>query len=190
MRRDINFFSVYRTTADTLDDKFKIISLSLLVGSLVIVLATFASLKLSDISVRRSIDEANAYLQTPEVVEAKKAVEEDMAKIASLNKYKQAALRVSSGCAEFPKIDSELFRAIAGMMPSDVEAESITYDGKTIALTCTCKDSASPAVFVHALDSSGRFKSVNYSALEAAAGSNGGSYSFSVAISLKGGNKE
>lgn len=189
MRKDVNFFSIYHSSTDSLEDKFKLVSLSLLVGSLVLVLAVFTYLKISDLSALRGIEKCSTYLQSSDVLQAKKTLEADKAKISALNRYKQAAQKVSSGYAQFPKVNSKLLETIAGMEPSDVEAKTITYDGKALTLICTCRDSQSPAVFVHCLDKSGKFQFVNYSALESAAEvtSNGSYYSFSVVITLKGG---
>lgn len=191
MRKDIDFFSGYRTTADHLYDKFKIISLSLLIGSLVIVLLISGFLGISDLSVRHTIGEMNSYLQSPEVVQAKKTVQTAQSEISALNNYKQAAENVIAGYYLFPKIDSALFKTVASMQPSDVKTNSIAYNGTILTLTCTCDNPSSPAIFVHSLETSGKFESVNYSTVASARDNSGHIfYNFTVLITLKGGDEK
>ena len=193
MRRDINFFSVYRPSQSSSElDKFKILSLSLLAGSLVLILIIFSSLKITDLSVINNINSENAYLQNSSVSQAKIKLENTNEKIAALNSYKQAANETSSEYTKIPKIDSKVMKTIAGMQPNDVSAQNISYMGGVLSLKCQCTDSQSPANFVHALEKSGKFENVNYSGMsngdEKSSGS--GAYSFTVVITLKGGAEE
>jgi hypothetical protein len=194
VRRDINFFSVYRPSQDSGGwDKFKLISLSLLAGSLIIVLGIYCYFKFADFAVRSAVDAENAYLQSSSLSQAKKTLESTKKKLAVLDQYKKSADRVSSGFAALPKIGSELFSTIAGMEPADTTVKSIAYSNGALTLNCTCTDNQSPAVFAYTLEKSGRFSNVNYSGVSAGtAGTGSGSaaanfYSFTVIITLKGG---
>jgi Tfp pilus assembly protein PilN len=189
MRRDINFFSVYRSPSDGFGDKFKLISLSLLAGSLIIVLVIFSYLKFTDLSIIGAASVQNAYLQTSSVSQAKNTLDSAKSKLAALAQYKQAADRVSSEFTALPQLDSELLAAIAGMEPSDVTVNSIDYSGAVLTLNCSCTNNLSPAVFVHTLGTSSKFSSVNYTGVTGGTASTSvtNAYSFTVTITLKGG---
>lgn len=187
MRRDINFFSVYRPSQSSSElDKFKILSLSLLAGSLLVVLVAFSSIKITDISVIQGINSENAYLKNASVSEAKAQLESTKAKLEVLNAYLAGAKAASSEYAKIPKPDSQILKTIEGMEPDDVSVSNISYTGGVLSLSCQCKNDQSPAVFVHTLKESGKFANVNYSGM-AKDSDKSGNFKFTTVITLKGG---
>ena len=187
MRRDINFFSVYHAHADgDFSKKLNIIALSVAIGISVIMLGSFAFIKIADLSVSAAISAANAVINDPAAARAAQKMTVLKTKIAALSQYKQAAITASSGFAATPKLSSALLTAIAMKEPADLDVQSITYGAKTLTLGCTSADDASAAVFVRGLEDSGQFESVNYPGETLGDTTKGkGTYSFSVTITLK-----
>lgn len=185
MRRDINFFSVYHTQSDSEGiDRFKMIVLSLTVGSFIIVLGIFAALKVADFLTVRQMQTDNSYLLTPGVSQAQKNLSDGSYKLAVLDGYKQEAEKVTSGFNTLPKVDSTILSKIASMLPADITVTGISYSVGTLVLNCTCTDNQSPAVFVHTLQQSGKFDDVNYTGFSQGTAK---SYTFDVTITVKEG---
>ena len=187
MRRDINFFSVYRAPADgEFSNKFNIIALSILAGSIIIVLGIFSYLKIADLTTISANNAGISYLQSPTVAKAEKILGTTRSKLAALNSYEQAAERVSYGFASLPKLDSSLLTEIAKTEPKDLNIQSFTYLNGAVTLTCTSSQSNSAAVFVHALQKTKKFSNVNYSGVTSAVAGSKSTYSFTVLITLMG----
>lgn len=189
MRREINFFSVYRAPQESDSaKKFNIAAASLIFASLFIILSVFVFLKASGEAVLSENQKEQAYLKSSEVLETKKNLENAAARLSAILSYKQAAQRVSNGFESLPKPDSEILAAAASKMPSDVTVTDIDYNKGTLTLSCTGTSEYSPAVFVHSLEESAEFRAVNYTGLTR--NSDGGGYSFTVRMTLKGGDSE
>lgn len=183
MRRDINFFSVYRASSDRYSsNKFNSISLSILAGSFIIVLGIFSYLKIADLVIGSANNEQTAYLQSPAVAKAEQSYSAAKSKLAALNGYVQAAERVSAGFASLPKLDSPLLAAIAKAEPRDVQVSSLAFAGGALTLTCTSPEINSAAIFVHTLQKNDEFSNVNFSGVTKSAKY----YAFTVMITLKG----
>jgi len=187
MRRDINFFSIYHTQSNGENiNFFKITALLLTAGSIIIILAIYCCLKISDLSVLHQIQVGNSVLQSPTTSKIEQTLSDADNKIAALNNYKQTADKFTSGLNTVPRPDSELLDSVAAMEPADLNISSISYSNGTLSLSCTCTNNLSAAVFVHTLEKSGNFSNVDYNGIT----SDGGTYEFSVVISLKeGGSK-
>ncbi len=185
MRRDINFFSVYRSQINVeSQDKFKVAALSICVGSLIVVLGIFSYFKYSDLSAQNSMLSASSFLQSPQLAQAQQKIADGSSKITALNAYLKAAKSVSGGISQLPHPDSKLLEKVASLEPDDVTVTSLSFSDQSLTLSCTCKDNTTPAVFVHALEQSGNFIYVNY---EGISSGNGSTFSFDVVITLKGG---
>lgn len=186
MRRDINFFSVYRTPQSESEARtFNIIAAILLAGSLAVMLTVFGILKISSHRVESANKSNQSYLASSEVSKINSQIQDAKSKMSAINLYKRAALRVSKNFSSLPQPDSELLAFIASKLPSGATADAISYDNGTLTLQCSCKDNLSAAVFVHTLEESGRFRSVNYSGILKA--NENSRFTFSVKIALKGG---
>jgi hypothetical protein len=188
MRRDINFFTVYHSQNDTgISEKFNIIALSFCAGCLIIILGIFSFLKLSDSAVIKNILSANSFLQSTQVMQAEQNLNNGNSKIAALSGYKKAAQEVTSEVSANPVTNSTLLQNISSMEPSDIAVSDISYSEGLMTLVCTCSNNKSPAIFVHTLEQSGDFDSVDYQDLSSG---DGKTFAFSIAITLKGGDGE
>jgi hypothetical protein len=187
MRRDINFFSVYHAHADgNFSRKINLIALCAAIGICVIMLGSFAFIKIADLSVTAGISSANAVINTPSAAQSASRLAAVKEKTAALNQYNQAAKNASSGFDAMPKLTSALLTAIAKMEPTDLDVQSLTYAGETLTLGCTSANDASAAVFVRGLEDSGRFESVNYPGETLGDTAKGkATYSFSVTIKFR-----
>lgn len=189
MRRDIDFFSVYRSSQS--DDKartFNKIAIIILLGSLSVVLAVFGVLKISNFGMKSANRANQNYLASKEVIEARKQIEDVNRKMTALNLYKKSAQEVSDNFKALPQPDSELLTFIASKLPSDTSVDAISYKSTVLTLQCSCDDNLSAAAFVHALAESGRFNSVNYNGVSKTEKS--ARFTFSVEIALKGGSEK
>ncbi|CDZ25026.1 hypothetical protein CCDG5_1934 [[Clostridium] cellulosi] len=185
MRRDINFFSVYRMPQSEGESRtFNKVAVILLVASLAVVLAVFGGIKILNLRAV-SADNANqSYLKSSEILEFKKQIQNAKTKLSAISSYKQAAQRVSEGFDSLPQPDSELLAFIASKLPEDTSADAMSYSEGTLTIQCSSNDSLSAAKFAHALEESGRFSSVNYSKIFKS--NENSRFTFSVMISLKG----
>lgn len=196
MRRDINFFSVYRSSSQVDETgKFKIISLSVLSGSLVFVLFIFVFLKVADLGVTRSATDVNSFLKSGAVSKAVSVLNDANSKNVALRQYKNQADLINSAFASLPKPDSKLFADIASKEPADVTIYSFSYNGGVLTLNCTCNGKDSPAVFAHALVLDGKYKNITCQSVQegtasgAAAGAAvpAGKFTFAISLTLTGG---
>lgn len=184
--RDVNFFSVYHVSQSSDGaKKFNLISLSLIAGSLFIILLVFGVLKIAAVSVANKSTAEQAYLSGKEYAKIKSTLEESKAKISALNEYKKAAERVSRDFSSLPQIDSNVLANIASKLPADLDVDKAAYNSGTLTLSCRCKDKLSAAAFVHSLEQSGNFKDVNYLGISQTQSST--PYAFTVTLTLKGG---
>lgn len=186
MRSDVNFFSVYRAAQDTdANKKFNITAISVLAGSLVIIIAVTAVLLFSDMSVNRLNRSNQEYLKSSEASNIESGLAKAKTKLSAINQYKQAAQRVSEGFKSLPEPDSDMLSLIASKMPGDVTVTDITYSSDTLTITGTCTDNLSPAVFVHSLEATQKFNAVNYKSV--AKKSDGSTFDFSINLLVRGG---
>lgn len=185
MRRDINFFSIYHSQPNSEgSDRYKIIALSVIAGSIILVLVTFFIIKIFDFVLVSKTQEALDSLQDPQVTRAEQKLKAGTDKIAALQNYKNAANKIVSGVNAVKGPDSSTLSLIASKEPADVTVTGVSYTSGCLTLNCASTDDESPSNFVHALEQSGSFSSVSNS--EITKGDNN-QYNFNISILLKGG---
>lgn len=76
--------------------------------------------------------------------------------------YNQMLKSLSHEIQIYPKLDASLFADLASKMPYDTVAQSVSYEGGVLTLTCLSDSADSPAIFVGALKESSYINTVNY----------------------------
>ncbi|HEX3026620.1 MAG TPA: hypothetical protein VHR42_05275 [Clostridia bacterium] len=184
MQRDINFFSVYHSSADHGGvDRTTLIGGIVTIASVVIVLGAFLLLKIGTAGLSMQSQSISQFLARPDVSAATSRVNEIYAKNNYLDKYQSTA---SSNIKKFyalTKFDSKLIDLISKAAPADVTASDLNFGGNIVSLTCTATDERSPANFVHTLSATGSFEQVTYDGVIKDSNSQ---YTFSVDCIMKG----
>lgn len=185
MRRDINFFAVYRSP---LDSKSNGVSPVTLIGTItviaciIVMLVLFSVLKMSDFGQTSKIDDINNYLNSASVVSAENTISAVTNKITALNNYINAVSTAYKAFQTLPAPDSKLIDSISNGMPGDIIIDNMTYTMSVISLKCTCVSQQSPEIFVRALKASGGFDNIVYNGFALTDNNN---YTFTVTCTTK-----
>ena len=186
MQRDVNFFSVYRSHAETERgiDTVTLIGVSLLGACILSVAGAFAAFRLGDMTLKARQASITGYLQSSEVEKSLSTWQTYTEKMSALKSYEEKAKAETSAFSQLPSINSALLDAIAGVMPGDVNVVSVSYSGSSLSLTCTAQNKLSPANFVHALKAVSGIGDASYTAVTYVSDTE---YDFSVTCTVKGG---
>jgi Tfp pilus assembly protein PilN len=183
MQRDVNFFSMYRSSAESEHgiDKVTLIGLIILLVCLLSLGAIYARYKLSDANYIAMSKSANSYLQSENVVKSENDWNTYVQKLSMLKKYETKAASEVSVFKTLPVLDSGLLSAVAASMPADVKVNTLNYSGSSLVFSCTAVDKLSAANFVHTLKNTGKFSNVTYAAVN----QSGAVFSFDVDCVMK-----
>lgn len=83
-------------------------------------------------------------------------------RLTALQSYNKTLETLNQNVRYYPRLNIALLNDIAGRMPSDVYAQSISYQGGILMLVCIADNVDSPASFAAALKNSLYFDSVEY----------------------------
>jgi hypothetical protein len=186
MQRDINFFSVYRSSVESDNgvDIISVIGLSLIGAILIGFAGTYSYLKINDTSDKTHVQSITDYLQSADVKKSEDMWNTFVIKSKALKSYEDKANDEVTAFNTLPVLDSGLLANIAKAMPSDVIILSFSYSGSALVLTCTSADKLSPANFVNSLKTTDRINSVTYDKVTQISDTE---YDFAVTCGINGG---
>lgn len=182
MQRDINFFSVYHSSAAGYD-KATIAGLSVLLGCVAVIAGIFVFVKIDDATVQAQNSSISRFMAQRNVISAASAVEAANQKIEYLKQYEALAGKNTKAFAGLSTLNTDLLNTIAQELPTDVAVIGLNYKDTTITLSCVAANDNSAAIFSNALTGSQKFDYVTYDGVV----KSGSSFLFNITCTVKGG---
>ena len=185
MKKDINFFSIYRSPLDSESGSDPVTIAGIIIVSVcfVTVLGIFGAFRFLTAGVEMQNAKISRYLSSPEVSAAESRVSAENGRLAALNKYTNAVGGAYRLYSSLPGPSSAILKSVQSCLPADVTVKAVSFAGSTLSLQCVCKDPLSGASFAHALRLNSNILHVEYGGVSL--GENQ-SYSFTITCTVKG----
>lgn len=179
---DLNFFSQYINSQRTAEKKLLLI----LTGLVCIIAMLGAVYGLTEINVRTlqsEINESREYLNSTEVINGKKKIQEKRQEQELLEQYDAAVTEIKGKIDDSDKVRSETIAKINETLPGSVKVLNINLSQQTINIGGTAADRIQIAELEHNLLETGLFHKVHIGAIDSDEIS--GIFSFNVDCTLK-----
>lgn len=185
MRRDVDFFSVYRNPIDAKGglDRVAVIGLSLIAVCTAVIIGIFVYAQVGSLTLQNQISGIQRYLSRSDVTKAGQTVLDGDRKLDALRQYGTMA---SSNIQEFGKLtapDSALFQAVTAAAPAGTAVSDVQYSDSRLTISCTASSSDAAVAYTAALQQTGRFRYITYGGVT----QSGTGYEFAIQCTLKGG---
>ena len=185
MRRDVDFFSVYRNPIDAKGglDRIAVIGLALIAVCTAVVIGVFVYAQVGNMTLQSQIAGIHRYLSRSDVTKAGQTVLDGDRKTHALRQYGAVA---SSNVQAFNKLaapDSALLQAVSSAAPAGTTTTDVQYSDSLLTVSCTAAASDAAVSYTAALRQTGLFGYVTYGGVT----QSGTGYKFAIQCTLKGG---
>lgn len=164
-RKDVNLFAAFRESPD----KSKAGGAGgLIVTALcfaAVVAAVYSGLVFYRIDIQRKTDDIRAEISTPDIVQFKAGVADQLKKNTLLKTYYTALSTAAGKLAESRLIDSGLMAGISEAIPGDFTAVEIRINPQGVTITGDFREKLSPAAFMQELLRREAFGFVKYNSI-------------------------
>jgi Tfp pilus assembly protein PilN len=181
--RDINFFSTYKVAKARSTD---IALVSILVVA-VLAGAAFAGIYFvnqSFAAIQSQIDQTNAYLASPEIVDKVATLQKERQQAGLLEQYLLELSTASKDIDAAKVVGTSLLTTVEGKLPATTQLTGLSVSSETVSLDCLSPVSTDAMDFLHALKSADIFAEVTLSGVTFDAN---GVSAFTLSCKLKGG---
>ena len=162
--RDFNFFSPYIETKKASNKKY--LYAGVIAISVTLVVAGFTGITFYKANhLKKEIVGLKAYLNSKEVIEKRKAVEEKKRKIKVMNKYYTIVEEINVNLDNADVISSNLMENISSTVPTNIAIRSMSLTSEDIQIQGISNSRVSVAEFEHNLKLLDRLKKVYVSTI-------------------------
>ena len=180
--RDINFFSQSINAVSSAKRKTTVL-MAVIAGLLVIVGGVYGMTALTVMSLPIDIKQSRNYLESSEVINGKKVLQEKRTQLELLKQYDAAVTGIQANIDNSDKVRSELIEKINGTLPGGVEVLNINLTQQTVVISAEAGSRTQIAELEHNLLETQLFTKVHIGSIGGEDGS--GKFTFSANCQLK-----